>query len=444
MKRSALVILAGLAALAVVAAASSRAPAVAVPKATQAPSKGLRPLLAVVPGERGPVLGRADKRAIWVARRSPKLRIFNQLIAWAYAPDGSAIVLATQPDGEDSAVKLQFIDPIAVVRRALVRLTDGNVAGLAWGDGRLNVLLQNWDAREVEVVSVDAVTHRVSKGATVSGSAFAVERAGARLVFLLAPAQGIGLARLAVVDPDGALRSVELPQTSAGWEFPNDPSDAARARQNVPGLAVDPDSGTALVVSASGQIAKVSLSTLTVSYHSLAQPVSLVGRLHDWIEPKAEAKGVNGPVRIARWLGSGVIGVTGGDETASVGPDKQLHFTWSPAGLTLIDTNTWGTKVIDRGADSFVVDGDTLLVTGSSWSDADRTGMGLAAYGFDGTQKLSLLRGESAYLILSFRGKAYLSMADSNAVTVVDLAQGKVAGVRHAPVAQLLLGDGSG
>jgi hypothetical protein len=276
--------------------------------------------------------------------------------------------------------------------------------------------------------------------------AFAVERAGGRLVFLLAPAQGIGTARLAVLDPDGALRSVELPQISVGWEFPSDPSgpaDPARARQNVPGLAVDPDSGTALVIPASGQIAKVALSTLTVSYHSPAQPVSLVGRLHDWIEPKAEAKGVNGPVRIARWLGNGVIGVTGGDETASVGADNQLHFTWSPAGLTLIDTNTWGTKVIDRGADSFVVDGDTLLVTGSSWSDADRTGMGLAAYGLDGAQKLSLLRGDSAYLVLAFRGKAYLSLSDSNAMTVIDLAQGKVSGVRHAPLAQLLLGDGS-
>jgi hypothetical protein len=443
MKRSALVVLAGLAALAVAATASSRAPSVAVPQATKTPTKGLRPLLAVVPGASGPVLGRADKRAIWVARRSPRLRIFNLLRAWAYASDGSAVVLATQADSEGAVVKLQFIDPFAVVRRGLARLPDGSLAGLAWGDGRVNVLLQDWDAREVKVVNVDAVTHRVSKGATVAGSAFAVARAGARLIFLLAPAQGIGTARLAVVDPDGTLRTVDLPQISAGWEFPNDPADTARARQDVPGLAVDPDSLTAFVVPANGRIANIALSTLTVSYHSVAQPVSLLGRLHDWIEPKAEAKGTNGPVRIARWIGNGVIGVTGGDETASVGTDNQLHFTWSPAGLTLIDTNTWGTKLIDRGADSFAVDGDTLLVTGSTWSDADRSGMGLAAYGFDGTRKLSLLRGDSAYLILVFRGKAYLSLADNNAMTVVDLAQGTVSGVRHAPLAQLLLGDGS-
>src|SRR5205814_8698871 len=65
-----------------------------------------------------------------------------------------------------------------------------------------------------------------------------------------------------------------------------------------------------------------------------------------------------------RWLGSGVVAVTGGDETATVDASNQVHVSWAPAGLTLIDTNTWGTKLIDRGADSFAVDGDSLLVTG--------------------------------------------------------------------------------
>src|SRR5215467_2844489 len=158
MKKRALAIVVVFAVLAVVAAsASSRAPSVAVPQAAKVQAKGLRPLLAVVPGERGPVLGRADKRAIWVARRSPKLRIFNQLRAWVYAPETSEIVLATQADSEGSAVTLQFVDPVALNRRALVRLPDGSLTGLTWGKGRVNVLLQDWDAREVKVVSVDAV-----------------------------------------------------------------------------------------------------------------------------------------------------------------------------------------------------------------------------------------------------------------------------------------------
>ena len=121
---------------------------------------------------------------------------------------------------------------------------------------------------------------------------------------------------------------------------------------------------------------------------------------------------------------------------------NQLHVSWAPAGLRLIDTNTWGTKLIDRGADSFVVDGDSLLVTGSTWSDGDRTGVGLAAYSFDGTRKLSVLSGDSAQVVLAFRGKVYLDLGRSHTATVVDLASGRL-GDRHAPLALLLIGDGS-
>src|SRR5919202_5329095 len=98
MRRSALAALAVLAAFAgVAAAASHRAATVAVPHAAMAPAKGQGPLLAVVPGARGPVLGRADKRALWIARRSPRLRMFNPVVAWAYAPDRSVLAVATEP-----------------------------------------------------------------------------------------------------------------------------------------------------------------------------------------------------------------------------------------------------------------------------------------------------------------------------------------------------------
>src|SRR2546421_7736753 len=162
MKRSALVILVGLAALAAVASASSRAPAVAVPQAVKSPAKELGPLLAVVPGASGPVLGLADKRAIWVARRSPKLRLHNAGRAWAYAPDGSAIALATQADLTQAAAKVQFIDPRLLHRLAVAPLPWGDVYALAWGNDRVNVVLHDWDTGESEVVGDDAMTHRVS------------------------------------------------------------------------------------------------------------------------------------------------------------------------------------------------------------------------------------------------------------------------------------------
>ncbi len=446
MKRSAVIVLVVLAAVcAVTAAASSRAPAVAVPVAAKAPAKTPGPLLAVVPGARGPVLARADKRAIWIGRRSPNLRIFNPLVAWAYCDDGSALALATQPEAGVGGAKLQIVDPRLLRREALVRLPWGEVRALAWAPGRINLVVDDVDAGEIHVIGVDGTSFKIIARQTLPGAVFGVGRVGQTLVLLTGPARGIGSAGIAVVGTDGSVRTATLPQIAAGtdmWSGQEAP-DFSKMHQNIPGLAVDPQAGRAFVVPASGTVAEVALSTLSVSYHSLAQPASLFGRLHDWVEPKAEAKGVNGPARTAQWLGNGVLGVTGGDETATLGSDKQLHMTWTPAGLTLIDTNTWGTRLVDRGADSFAVSGDTMLVTGSRSDDSARTGMGFAVYGLDGTRKLSVLRGDAAYLMLAWRGKAYLGVGDTNGATVVDLAKGEVVGARYAPLAQLLIGDGS-
>jgi hypothetical protein len=247
------------------------------------------------------------------------------------------------------------------------------------------------------------------------------------------------------VDENGGLRTVDLSEVMAGMDVPaeSEPTDLAKIHQNIPALAIDSDSRRAFVIPATGGVAEVSLTTLAVSYHSLVQPISLLGCLHDFVEPQAEAKGVKGPVRTARWLGSGVVAVTGGDETATLDASNQLHASWSPAGLTLVDTNTWGTKVIDRGADSFTVLGDTLLVTGSRWDDSDRSGMGLAAYGLDGTRRASVLGGNAAQLVLAFRGRAYLDLGQRYTTKVVDLASGRLLKDRHAPLAKLLLGISS-
>ena len=444
MKRIALVlVLAGAVAMVVATASSSRSPAVAVPHSATKPAKEPGPLLAVVPGARGPLIGHADTRAIWVGRRSPKLRIFNPVRAWAYCPDGSAIALATQPETMPGSGKLQIVDPRLVRRIALVRLPWGNARAVAWGPGRINVVLEDFDAGEIHVVSVDGSTYRPVARRTLPGAVFGATRVGQTIVLVTGPAHGIGTASLSVIDSDGSVRSVELPQIAAGMDTPDDVNtDFSKLHQNIPGLAVDP-AGRAFVVPASGPVAEVALPTLAVSYHSLSQPVSLLGRVRDWFEPKAEAKGTNGPMRTAQWLGDGVVAVTGGDESATMGQDHQLRASWTPAGLTLIDTNTWGTKLVDRGADSLEVAGETMLVTGARWEDSARSGMGFAAYSFDGTRRLSVLRGDAAYVLLAWRGKAYVGVGESNGATVVDLAKGTVVGVRYAPLAQLLIAPSS-
>jgi hypothetical protein len=448
MRRKALVVIAAFAALAALAAsASSRAPAVAVPHAAKVPAKGLGPLLAVVPGVRGPVLGRADKRAVWISRHGPRLRIFNSVRAWAYAPDRSVLAVATEPQGvEDPTPALQFIQPVSLWRMGMAKLPDGSSAALAWGDGRVNVVVQRWCCpASIELASADVETHKIVSRATLPNALVASRRVGGSIVLLTAPPAGIGTANLVVIDPSGAVRSVALGHISAGRDIPTDEEnpDPTRFRQNIPALAVDP-AGRAFVVPATGSIAEVSLATLAVSYHSLSEPVSLLGRLRDWAEPTAEAKGISGPVRIATWLGSGVLAVTGGDESVSVDSANELRISWTPAGLRLVDTNTWGTKLIDRGADSFTVDGDNLLVTGSTWTTGgDDHAMGLAGYGFDGTRRFGVLNGRSLVVVLVFRGRVYLGAGDRYKTKVVDLGRGTLLKDRRAPLAQLLIGDGS-
>jgi hypothetical protein len=438
----------GIAALAVAAAsaalaaaASSRAPSVFVPQVAAKPAKGEGAMLAVVPGARGPVLGRLDKRALWIARRSPRLRIFNTAVAWAYSPDRTQLALGTDYEGASFPVaSLQWIDPVALTRAArTTKLGDGDIASMAWSGDRVNLVLRTWCCPgSFEVVGVSSRTHKVISRQRFERNVVDVRRAGGTLVILTSPETGIGAASLLVVDPDGAIRTAALDQIAAGLDVPDESGSAATLRQSIPGLAVDPDAGRVFVAAGDGAIAEISLATLAVAYHALATPVSLLGRVHEWLEPTAEAKGLNGPIREARWLGGGILAVTGTDETATrVG--EELRISRTPIGLRLVDTSTWASKLVDHGADEVHVDGGLLLATGSRIGvDQAESGMGIAVYGFDGVRRVAALQGEAAYVDLSFRGRAYLSLTTSQQHAVVDLTTGAVA-ARRTPIADVLI-----
>jgi hypothetical protein len=442
MRKIAVAALAVAAAAAVLAAAaSSRAPNVAAPHVAAKPAKGEGAMLAVVPGARGPVLGRLDKRAVWIARRSPRLRIFNPAVSWTYSPDGSQLALATEyQGGTDPVASVQWIDPVSLSRVArTTKLGDGSVASMAWAADRVNLVLRTWCCPgSFEVVGVSSRTHKVVSRLRFERNVIDVRRAGGTLVVLTSPEVGLGAAGLVVVDPEGTIRSTTLAGIAAGLDVPDESGTPASMRQSIPGLAVDPDGGRAFVVAGSGAIAEVSLAGLGVAYHAVAAPVSLLGRVHSWLEPEAEAKGLNGPIRDARWLGGGILAVAGADESATrVG--GELRVTRTPVGLRLVDTNTWAARLIDRGADEVHVDGGLLLATGSRLTAGEaQTGMGIAVYGFDGVRRVAALQGEAAYVDLSFRGRAYLSLTTSQQRAVVDLASGAVS-ARRTPIADLLI-----
>jgi hypothetical protein len=129
-------------------------------------------------------------------------------------------------------------------------------------------------------------------------------------VLLLAPWEGIGTLRLAVIGGKG-MTTTRIPGFVGGWES-EQKDDEVRTRQRIPALVIDEVGRRALVVFG-GAVAEVSLSDLSVRQHALSQPVSLLGRLRNWIEPTAQAKLVDGPWRNGAWIGDGVFAISGED-----------------------------------------------------------------------------------------------------------------------------------
>jgi hypothetical protein len=213
-----------------------------------------------------------------------------------------------------------------------------------------------------------------------------------------------------VADRDGLVRDVTLGRVLAGIQLV-DPA-AHRTRQRVPGLAADQTGRRAFVV-APGLVAEIDLRDLHVSYHALGRERSIWDRVHDWVEPAAEAKPSSGPVRSAIWLKTGELAVTG-------------------AGLTLIDARDWTSSTVDPGATDVRVTRDLLLATGGR--------RGLAAYGLDGRERFRLFDGQAVYVAQTYAGRAYVGAAGADRLRVVDLVAGRAVG-EHAADMPWLVSD---
>jgi hypothetical protein len=117
----------------------------------------------------------------------------------------------------------------------------------------------------------------------------------------------------------------------------------------------------------------------------------LIGRLRNWLEPRAEAKAQEGPTRQALWLGQGLLAVTGWDSHASVDGGRQAQWE-TPAGLKLIDTRRWSVRTLDRGTSRIVLAAGTLLSYGVLFDSRTQrlAGNGLTAYARDGSRRYHL------------------------------------------------------
>jgi hypothetical protein len=242
--------------------------------------------------------------------------------ARARSPQGDRLAVA----GAERGPRITVVDLDRMEARPPLHVGGpGFVYALAWLDARrLAVLIGH---RRPRLLVVDVAARRVLSTHRFTGEV--VDRAAAKegLVVLVAPRSRIGPSRLLVLGRTGMTRTVGL-GLEAGWN----------GRQAVPGLAVDP-AGRRAVVVAPRRVVEVDLRTLAVRRHELVRRVSLLGRLRNWLEPRAEAKGYPGWVRWASFVDSRRIAVTGQHSDAH---EPQT------IGLELVDTGTWHVRSVDR------------------------------------------------------------------------------------------------
>lgn len=339
-----------------------------------------------------------------------------------FSPDRRTLLLAS---GE--APLLRFIDVAGLRLQGSLHLPGrGWPSEFLWRTSkRLTVLLQGEEPR---LVTVDPQARRILGSQALPGLTFATEARAGRLAVLLAPSEGIGTARLAVLDGrQSRARVVRLAGIRAGSERIADSPDSAAVRWQSPGLAVSPDGTRALVVPAGNRVAEVDLSSLKVSYHELSQPISLLGRLRDWLEPPAEAKVLEGPSRFARWLGDHHVAVTGVDQNGI----KQGRWDVKHVGLRVIDVRNWSVRGRADHVSSILRARNILLAYGGDWPEGT-PGTGLHGYGTDAEERFHLLETTPIAWVETSWPYAYTVRVGNRLRDVIDLRSGQL--LRTIPV----------
>jgi hypothetical protein len=325
------------------------------------------------------------------------------------APEGDLLAV-----GGSERAKIQLVDLAQMRSLETIDLGGGPfVERLHWV--RPDLLLASLGGLPSQVVAVDPTAGKVLGSDSLGGPMLASAAAGDALVFLVAPREGIGPARVARFD-GSTVSSVELGEVMAGYLSEGESSEDFRTRQQIPGLAVDPTGSRALVVPAGNRVAEIDLETMEVTYHDLSQPVSLLGRLRGWLEPGAAGKVMEGPGRTAVWLPSGLVAVSGVDYSTD-GDTIEADF----AGLSLIDPVDWSVSRVSDVPGWVTFRGDALL--GSAWEEGTDRQL-LEVFGPDGELRFSLER-EGTDLSQVSGGYLYATSHDGTRFEIIDLVSGK-------------------
>ncbi|HEU5362629.1 MAG TPA: hypothetical protein VFU56_04760 [Gaiellaceae bacterium] len=314
----------------------------------------------------------------------------GHVFGWSISPDRTLLAA-----GSDSTAEVRFYD----LRRlrslgdvALVPLAvSGLVTATTWASpSRVVAVVISpgcCGLGDTTVSGLDARSRRELWRRDLHGSLQSLARYRGGFALVVGPKYTIGASRLVVVSSDGRVRTARLDRIRSGWRRSGSGADVIAHEWN-PGLALDRSAGRAFVVQAGAPVAEIDLRRLFVRYHEPAEPISFLGRVRDWLEPKAEAKGMQGPLRIAARLGGGRLAVTGVDHQLSHDAQGRLQETDVPAGLKLVDTRTWSVRTLDHATTTVTVAGGVLFAYGTSWDSrtSRTTGEGLTAYDAGGRE----------------------------------------------------------
>ncbi len=280
------------------------------------------------------------------------------------------------------------------------------------------------NSSDAEVVVVDPTKRRVLRHMSLPAAPWTTSSTGQELVLLLGSYDSFAPARVVIVSADGNVRTAVVENVLIGTVV-DESSQDYRARTISPGFAVDPEGRRAFLVPASGPIAEIDLQTLSVSLHDLGSP-SLVRRFLRWLTPSAEAKAIEGPVREARWLGDGVLAVSGFDYSIAGDSKETEHVVAKPAGVKLVDTRSWHTRMLSDGSSDFAVTPGLVIAQGGAWDEGSQvtSSPGLLAFGLDGKERWGLHQGEDRRIEPD--GPVGYVWVAQGSMEVVDLSSGHV------------------
>ncbi len=379
------------------AAAVLVAAALVLPAAQAAERKTASPVLGLDFGHAGSVLAWVDPFTLAKLQR-PQVSLGGSAGSWSFSPDRSTLAIgAAETTGASvrAEFKLRFVSVGEMRVIDELDLGEPQFEDVTWlRPDRLLALVR---ADSPRIVVVDPSRRVVLRSVSLPRTAGPVARLPDGLALLLGSDGPFAPAELAVVDADGALRSVTLDRISVG---------TVGHEERVPGFAVDRARGRAFVVGTDLTVAEVNLDTLAVKYHG--------GRT------RALAKAPAGAVRQALWLGHGLLAVSGADRSWATAATQ-------PVGLRLMDTRNWRTRIADRWIDHIErVPGNSIFLASSASAAPWR----IDVYGLRGKRRYRLdLNGSQLWM----QGPYGYVCESSTVIRIVSASGGRTLRVPASP-----------